>query len=355
MRCFGEWRRAAIALGLAVALGTGLAESTRAGIFFHTIPREAPAYDYATGGEFFAPPVPYGHYAKDPVGHVAEKAALASGAAHGLMNGLGSHLHGLGHGHGLGCGAGGCGHGLGHGLGGAGRGLGSGGLGHGPGGHGLGCGLGGCGLGGDLGAGGCGVAGHVHAAGANCGDPRGTTVVATRRVKNFGPIHPTTVVATAQTAPSAQAVVLPTTQVGHVVDPCSACHGRGCGLCGGGLLGKLKCNLCGGRGCGGCGGLGVGDPCSSCGGNGCGLCNGCGLLNKLKQCLFCHGAGCKFCSPNLKGKLHGLLGGLMGPKFDYFVGAGGPVPLTPGYVPYIVTTRSPRDFFAFPPRTPDGF
>ena len=30
-------------------------------------------------------------------------------------------------------------------------------------------------------------------------------------------------------------------------------------------------------------------------------------------------------------------------KVDYFVGAGGPVPLTPGYVPYIVTTRSPRD------------
>jgi hypothetical protein len=33
----------------------------------------------------------------------------------------------------------------------------------------------------------------------------------------------------------------------------------------------------------------------------------------------------------------------------YFMGAGGPVPLTPGYVPYVVATRSPRDFFAFPP------
>ncbi len=36
-------------------------------------------------------------------------------------------------------------------------------------------------------------------------------------------------------------------------------------------------------------------------------------------------------------------------EIEWFVGPGGPVPLTPGYVPYIVTTRSPRDFFAFPP------
>jgi hypothetical protein len=28
--------------------------------------------------------------------------------------------------------------------------------------------------------------------------------------------------------------------------------------------------------------------------------------------------------------------------------------LTPGYTPYVVTTRSPRDFLAFPPFTPDG-
>ncbi|MGZ3354720.1 MAG: hypothetical protein ACXVBO_07685, partial [Isosphaeraceae bacterium] len=40
-------------------------------------------------------------------------------------------------------------------------------------------------------------------------------------------------------------------------------------------------------------------------------------------------------------------------KVDYFVGPGGPVPLTPGYVPYIVATRSPRDFFAFPPMNPN--
>ena len=36
-------------------------------------------------------------------------------------------------------------------------------------------------------------------------------------------------------------------------------------------------------------------------------------------------------------------------EIKWFVGPGGPVPLTPGYVPYVVTTRSPRDYFAFPP------
>jgi hypothetical protein len=38
-------------------------------------------------------------------------------------------------------------------------------------------------------------------------------------------------------------------------------------------------------------------------------------------------------------------------QVDYFVGPGGPVPLTPGYVPYVVPVRSPRDFLAFPPFT----
>jgi hypothetical protein len=31
------------------------------------------------------------------------------------------------------------------------------------------------------------------------------------------------------------------------------------------------------------------------------------------------------------------------------MGPGGPVPLTPGYVPYVNPVRSPRDYFAFPP------
>lgn len=50
------------------------------------------------------------------------------------------------------------------------------------------------------------------------------------------------------------------------------------------------------------------------------------------------------------GAAHGLVGTVFHHgDIKYFVGPGGPVPLTPGYVPYIVTTRSPRDFLAFPP------
>ena len=55
----------------------------------------------------------------------------------------------------------------------------------------------------------------------------------------------------------------------------------------------------------------------------------------------------------IHGKLASLAAGLHHPKMKWFVGPGGPVPLTPGYVPYIVSTRSPRDFFAFPPMNPN--
>lgn len=346
MRCFGEWRGAAIALGLAVMLGTSLSASVKAGGWFHdTLPKEVPAYDFNTGGEYFMPPVPYGHYAKDPGAHLAKGIGMVAGPVHGLkgkLGGLGHGVHGLGHGHGDGCGPNGCGNGLGHGLGGDGCGLGCG-LG-----HGLKSKLGsGCGLG-------CGLGEHGLGSGLCGGDPCGSADKGCKPAKHFGPIHPT-VVATSQSAPSAQAVVVPTGQGG--------CGMNGCGLGGlhdhlSGLAGKLKCKFCGGGGCGGCGGMGVGDPCSGCHGNGCGLCRGCGLLGKLKGCGFCGGAGCKHCLAGLgglKGKLHGLLGGIAGPKYDYFVGPGGPVPLTPGYTPYIVTTRSPRDFFAFPPCTPEGF
>jgi hypothetical protein len=89
--------------------------------------------------------------------------------------------------------------------------------------------------------------------------------------------------------------------------------------------GHRLCGLCGGRGCGGCGGSGLG---------------GCG---------FCGGKGCSHCLSGLHARLAGLL---RHQKVDYFLGAGGPVPLTPGYVPYVVVTRSPRDFFAFPPMNP---
>ena len=52
----------------------------------------------------------------------------------------------------------------------------------------------------------------------------------------------------------------------------------------------------------------------------------------------------------VKGSAYGLLHPHAG-QIEYFVGPGGPVPITPGYVPYVVTTRSPRDYFAFPPFT----
>jgi hypothetical protein len=164
--------------------------------------------------------------------------------------------------------------------------------------------------------------------------------------KNFAPCHASTVTATGQFQATGQTSVL--------------------------QAGQTHCRFCGGRGCDGCGGLGLGDPCSGCGGSGvlgghgglCGACGGCGLcklVNCGTGCLLCGGKGCANCLKGLAGKAHGLLGHLAGStlgllahnKLDWFVGAGGPVPLTPGYVPYIVTTRSPRDFLSFPPMNPN--
>jgi hypothetical protein len=137
---------------------------------------------------------------------------------------------------------------------------------------------------------------------------------------------------------------LPTTQAAPVVQPSgqTPCGDPGCRTRGKHHHGRSLCGLCGGRGCGGCGGLGS----VGCGDPGCKLCG----HGKSHGCKFCGGKGCLNCLAGLHGKLASLLH--LGPKVDYFVGAGGPVPLTPGYVPYVVTTRSPRDFFAFPPMNP---
>ena len=40
-----------------------------------------------------------------------------------------------------------------------------------------------------------------------------------------------------------------------------------------------------------------------------------------------------------KDRFASIAGALHKPKISWFNGAGGPVPITPGYVPYIVTTR----------------
>lgn len=200
----GTGRRAVATIALGICLAMGQAVAARAGGIFHrTIPRETLAMDYRTGDVMMAPPIPYGHYAKDDyIGCVKSAAGLTFGAVHGLVGkvkGLcskcGSGLCGLCGGGGRnnggpcgGCAGSGCGrcHGLGLG---AGAGLGSGGLGSGGlfhgfdpgGGHGHvhgGAGLGGLGHSGDTGMAcvgpGCGTVqglGPGHSGGA--GEDRG--------------------------------------------------------------------------------------------------------------------------------------------------------------------------------------
>jgi len=358
---FGNWRGVPLALSLAAVLGLGLATSVRADGWHlqYTIPREVPAYDYTTGGEFYAPPVPYGHYAKDDVGKAAEHVTGYAGQLHGCLKDLWDKTGGLFHKSGDGCGLGdGCGHGSGEGYG----------LGHGCGGLGAGgndCGFcAGRGLfhHGDGGFdAGCGVSSGIAGLGGVSSSGTGLGLK-----KHFAPCHASTVATTSQAQPAGQAIVSPSGQ--------SLCGNPSCKI--GGRhshLGNFRCGFCGGSGCGGCGGSGFGDPCSVCGGLGhgstgslCGACGGCGLFRNGfghggTGCGLCGGKGCASCLQG-HGLAHGALDHLKGSvlgvlhpnKVDYFVGAGGPVPITPGYVPYIVTTRSPRDFFSFPPMNPNA-
>ncbi|MGP0063858.1 MAG: hypothetical protein ACLQGP_09700, partial [Isosphaeraceae bacterium] len=263
------------------------------------------AYDYTTGGEFKAPPVPYGHYAKN---HVYDPRYLASCAKCRLHSMLG----GIGTGCGL-CGGKGCGHCSGGGL-----------FHHGDGGDGTACSGPGCGNGGGL--------FHHKAAGRfaplDCGPG----------CLGHGSAATPVVSATSQAPAPGTAVVQPSAQY-----PCGQ---AGCGIATSHAHGKGKhkslCGGCRGRGCGACGGAGM---IGGCGDPGCGLCKGTG-------CGFCGGKGCSQCLSKLHGKLASLTGWLHHKKIDYFMGAGGPVPITPGYVPYVNVTRSPRDFFSFPPMNP---
>ncbi len=120
---------------------------------------------------------------------------------------------------------------------------------------------------------------------------------------------------------------------------------------------------------------GDGDLCGACGGKGCGLCGGLGRLfghRRVATSAMLRRQGLRplrrtrqECSASAAARAAGLrlrpegqALGLLHPHagdIKYFVGPGGPVPLTPGYVPYVIPTRSPRDFLAFPPYTPDGF
>jgi hypothetical protein len=274
---------------------------------FHTIPRTVDAYNFTTGGPYYAPPIPYGHYAKDPVGAIS---GCVSCRLHGALGGGACLLHKGNGGH---AGLGGCGA-----CGGKGCGL---------------CkGLGGCGA---CGGKGCGLCSKGGLFAKHHGDPvfaapAGTAIV--------GPVA-----ATAQ-APA------PTFASGQA--PCGV---NGCGIFAGHRhLGHGKngrgCGLCHGKGCGPCGGDGLSD---GCGDSGCGLCSGLG-----HGCSFCGGKGCGHCLSGLGSGVHSKLASITSilhkPKVEYFVGPGGPVPITPGYVPYIVSTRSPRDYFSFAPMNPDA-
>ena len=356
---FGQVRGVFLATAFLGILAS--AQVARADGFVKTIPREVLAQDLNTGQPYFAPAIPWGCYAKDgPFDHFYPKAGHLGFLHHGCKGCGGSGLLGgkaCGGCGGSGCGLGGkCG--LGHG-GNGGLGLGLGGkCGHGLFGH-------GCGSGevvgdacGEAGCGGHGKARRVKDCGfcknKGCGLCRSSVVGA-----------PMYVMASGQGA--APAVAAPVASPQGVFDPsmpCDACagKGKGCGKCGGcGLFRKGLGDPCGGCGLKGCGGKcglfgGLGSGCGLCGGKGCGKCGlfgGMGAGHGGSGCQACGGRGCGLCS-GLKNKLAGLLHHKQG-KIKYFVGPGGPVPLTPGYVPYVNTTRSPRDFLAFPPYTPSEY
>jgi hypothetical protein len=282
----------AFALATAFMLCLGSVQQVRADGYHltDTIPRTVDAYDLNTGQPYYAPPIPYGHYAKDPLGTIM--GGCKACRLHSLFGGGPCLLHkgdgGDGHGHG---------------------------------------GLGACGACGGKGCGLCSKGGHPW---KHHGDPVAGTAI----------VGPGTVAATAQ----APAPALASSQA-----PCGV---SGCGIFTGhhhkghGKNGR-SCGLCHGKGCGTCGGDGLAD---GCGDSGCGLCGGMG-----HGCSFCGGKGCGHCLSGLGSKVHGKLASILHkPKVEYFVGPGGPVPITPGYVPYIVSTRSPRDYFSFAPMNPDA-
>ena len=110
---FGNWRGTPLALALATTIGLSLALARSAqadGLapWQHTIPRDVDAYNFATGGSFMAPPVPYGHYAKDHPLYEAQKSmGCLTCKFHALMGGHGcGHFLHKGHGDGDGCGHG---------------------------------------------------------------------------------------------------------------------------------------------------------------------------------------------------------------------------------------------------------
>ena len=322
---FGNWRGVSLALGMAISLSFS-ANSQAGG--FHLIDKQAvDAIDINTGAPYYAPPVPYGHYAKDPVGAVGKKVGGLTHSVFGKFHSLiGAAKCGACGGAGQGCGT--CG---GSGIAGPGGGLG--------GGSGTGCGSpDGCGS-----TGGLGGHGGLFSRGLGFGSGIGG---------GHGYGHSSTIVTSEQGAPTPQGPIVSSQGIAN--GPCGSLDcgqtgrhshggfgfgsGNGCGSCGG-----AGCNACGGNGGHGLG-LGLG------GGHGFGH-GGSGIGT---GCKACGGAGCSLCA-KAKGLASGLVNKLLHrDKIKWFVGPGGPVPLTPGYVPYVVSTRSPRDFLSFPPMNPDA-
>jgi hypothetical protein len=294
-----------VAAGLLAMLGASTARATDMFANWHTIPRSVQAVDFQTGAPFQMPAVPYGHYAKSPFGGVAKAAGLAASPFHKAA----AAAHML------------CAKCMGK---------------------------------------GCGLCGGLGMIGNGCGDPGCNICV------GHGGICKTSGYGDPSCGLLGKHGLLPCKEsqafVGFgglpVASPQQYCSSpQGAGLCGpyAGKCGPgLSCFGKGGFGGIGCGGGdpgGMVQPCMGCGGKGCGLCGGKGL-----NCLNCGGKGCGLCMDMIaKCKAALCAPGAMVAKalhcrdVKYFVGAGGPVPLTPGYVPYVVPTRSPRDYFAFPP------
>src|SRR5262245_55886794 len=95
----GNWRGMPLAVVIATTLGLcqGLPNSARADGFLcpHVLPGVVPAYNFSTGGEYFAPTIPYGHYAKDYVGDAHKCLGYVTGPVHACLGKCVGLLHGL--------------------------------------------------------------------------------------------------------------------------------------------------------------------------------------------------------------------------------------------------------------------
>ena len=308
---FERWRGMPLVLAMA-AVGLGLAwvelEPGRMDIASITrSPGKSPAYDFTTGGEFMAPPVPYGHYAKDHLLGLRELPAARAAGLHRVRARLARPWHRLR------C----CG------------------------GHG--CGLcSGSGSSGTAGGGTPAAASPVAAAAwaiitRRAGSRRATRVrsssAVVRRIGPVGRRDQPVVAGRHGRRPTVGPVALRAGRLRRartVIPPRLKGHGASAGSARPGLR-RLRRRRDARR-----------------------------LRRSRLRALPRQGQGLRILRRQgllalpLRLGLHGKLAGLLHhrPKVEYFVGAGGPVPITPGYVPYIVATRSPRDFFAFPPMNP---